>query len=98
MERQTKTGVKIEFTPPAPIGGTAYVLTRNMYEQDFTPLPVFISAYEVAGGGEIYARVLAGLNRIQHILMQELFPTEEAAKAAAPEYLKKYGGGRGEHQ
>lgn len=98
MEEQTKTGVKIEFDAPAPIGGEAYVLTRNMYYQDFAPQLVFISAYEVAGGGKISARVLAGVNRIQHIPIQELFSTEAAAKAAVPEYLKKYGGGRGECQ
>lgn len=94
-----QTSVKIEFTAPAPIGGEAYVLTRSMYEQDFAPHLVFIFAYEISGDGKITARVLAGVNRIQYVVpIRELFSTEEAAKAAAPEYLKKYGGGRNERQ
>nr|DAF05475.1 MAG TPA: hypothetical protein [Caudoviricetes sp.] len=93
-----QTSVKIEFTAPAPIGGEAYVLTRSMYEQDFAPHLVFIFAYEISGDGKITARVLAGVNRIQYVPIRELFSTEEAAKAAAPEYLKKYGGGRNERQ
>lgn len=98
MTDPTNTSVKIEFTVPAPIGGAAYVLTRNMYEQDFYPHLVYITAYQITNDGKIEARAIAGVNRIQYIPLQDIFPTEASAKAAVPDYLKKYGGGRNERQ
>lgn len=96
MEKQTDQSVKIVFDAPAPIGGEAYVLTRGAYKQDFIPCAVSVYAYEIESGGKIFARVSIDAYRVRHIPIQELFPTEAAASAAASEYLKKYGGGRGE--
>ena len=84
---------KIEITikVPVPLNSKAWVLSRQHYYADFTPLEVLVGAYLVENGVTT-ARCVAGLNRIRYIPVADVYASEAEALAHAPELLKRYGG------
>ena len=84
---------EITIKVPVPLNSKAWVLSREHYYADFTPLEVFVSAY-LMESGVTTARCVAGLNRIRYIPVDDVYATTAEALAHAPELLKRYGGGK----
>ncbi len=91
MEKQT---LEISLKIPVPLNSKAYILSRNHFWADFTPVEVTVNGYQIEIDGKVQARCLRGINNIRYLPVEEVYATEAEALAYAPELLKRYGGGK----
>lgn len=77
--------IEIILKVPVPLNSKAWVLSRQHYYADFTPLEVFVGAYLVENGVTT-ARCVAGLNCIRYIPVTTFTQRKPKRSRTRPNY------------